>query len=192
MIVSDQNLLSGHDVAVGDLGYRRGNFIQPNPPHEFEVIVCDLKSPACFDATQSGPGGNDNLNCTIVKDPKDQTIMHSGSSVPRIKIIQGQQIREVGHSNFDGHTVLNAVVRAGTHVFLIQNSEWARHVAWSLPNFIGLSWTVSRNLANKVSLLRPLQSLLSTKQTLPKVRSTAAIFNDTRDIEAGSVQRPDQ
>jgi hypothetical protein len=114
----------GHSVAVGNLGYRTGMFEQPHPPHEFEAIICDLKKPACFDGTHWGPGANNNTQCKIVEKPTDQMILQSGSSVPRFKLIQGQQIKTLGRANFDGHAVLNAVIRGGSHVFLMYNPEW--------------------------------------------------------------------
>jgi hypothetical protein len=151
----------GHHVSSGELGYRNGIFNQPFPPHEFEVVICDLKKPACFDARDWGPGGNSNYACQIVDKINDDRIVQSGSSVPRFKLIQGQQIKESGRSNFDGHAVLNAAVRAGTHVFLMYNPEWAKHVSWSFPNFVGLSWTPGKTVANKVTIRSPLESLLS-------------------------------
>jgi hypothetical protein len=151
----------GHHVSSGELGYRNGIFRQPFPPHEFEVIICDLKKPACFDALHWGPGRNNNQTCQIVDKINDDRIIQSGTSVPRFKLIQGQQIKESGRSNFDGHAVLNAAVRAGTHVFLMYNPEWAKHVNWSFPNFVGLSWTPAKTIANKVTIRPPLEFLLS-------------------------------
>lgn len=163
----DALLAGGHEVSSGELGYRKGLFRQPYPPHEFEAVVCDLKKPACFDSLDWGPGAsNNNFQCKLVDQPTDQRIIQSGSSVPRYKLIQGQQIKEIGHSNFDGHAVLNAAVRAGTHVFLMLNSEWAKHISWSFPNFIGLSWALARTVANKVSLRTPLNSLLNDTERL--------------------------
>jgi hypothetical protein len=159
----------GHDVAVGNLGYRTGIFQQPHPPHEFEIIICDLKKPACYDAMNWGPGGNDNYQCTIVKSTTDETYTQSGSSVPRYKLVHGKQIREIGPKNFDGHAVLNAVVQAGSHVLLMYNPEWARHVSWSFPNFAGLSWTPIKTIANKAIILPPLESILSKTTTPPQI-----------------------
>jgi len=152
---------AGHNVSVGTLGYRTGIFHQPFPPHEFDAVVCDLKNPACFDALNWGPGGNNNFNCTLATDINDDRIIQSGTSVPRYKLIQAQQIKEVGRSNFDGHTILNAAVRAGTHVFLMYNPEWVKHVNWSFPNFIGLSWNPTRTIANKIVRDVKLELLLS-------------------------------
>jgi hypothetical protein len=153
----------GNTVAVGNLGYRTGTLDQPHPPHEFEAVVFDLKNPACFDARNWGPGGNDNFHCTIVPNPTDETFIQSGASVPRFKLIQGKQIRETKGPNFDGHDVLNAVVRAGTHVFVMYNPEWASHVSWSFPNFTGLSWTPAKTVANRVTIQRPLEALVQNR-----------------------------
>lgn len=153
----------GNTVAVGNLGYRTGIFDQPHPPHEFEAVVFDLKNPACFDARKWGPGGNDNFHCQIVPNPTDETFIQSGSTVPRFKLIQGKQIRETKGPNFDGHDVLNAIVRAGTHAFVMYNPEWVSHISWSFPNFVGLSWTPVKTVANRVTVQRSLETLVQNR-----------------------------
>ena len=153
----------GNTVAVGNLGYRTGIFSQPHPPHEFEAIICDLTKPACYDSRAWGPGQNDNFHCEIVDKPTDETYIQSGSSVPRYKLIHGKQIREGTGPNFDGHAVLNAVVRAGAHAFLMYNPEWVRHLSWSFPNFVGLSWTASKTVANRIIVQKPLDALIPNR-----------------------------
>jgi hypothetical protein len=55
----------GHAVEMGEIGYRTGQQLLVAPPHESDLLICDLRRPACFDATNWGPGRNDNFRCKI-------------------------------------------------------------------------------------------------------------------------------
>jgi hypothetical protein len=57
--------VAGHVVVQGDIGYRTGRPNLLHPPHEYDVLICDLRHPACFDVTYWGPGKNDNFHCKI-------------------------------------------------------------------------------------------------------------------------------
>ena len=59
---------SGYSVEHGDIGFRSGHPNLPYPPHEFDLIICDLRQPACYDATYWGPGKNSNIKCKIEKE----------------------------------------------------------------------------------------------------------------------------
>ena len=60
---------AGHHVVAAPFGYRNGGRYLADAPHDFDLILCDLKNPACFDMNRWGPyGGNDNfsvLDCSI-------------------------------------------------------------------------------------------------------------------------------
>lgn len=49
------------DVVVGEIGYRTGQPDLRTPPHEVDLILCDLERAACFDRLWWGPGKNDNI-----------------------------------------------------------------------------------------------------------------------------------
>jgi hypothetical protein len=163
---------AGYEVEAGSLGYQTGVRNQPFPPHEFDVVIHDLKKPACYDSTDWGPGGNDNRFCKIVANPADMVIYRSGAPSPRYKLIhQGQMRTDSVPRNFFAHDVSRACAIAGTHVFLMLNPEWLRHVpSWEVPDFVGLSWQFVRTTARRVSFGSALTNLLPELATTIKFR----------------------
>ena len=49
-------MAAGHEVFAGTLGYMDGQPRLAMPPHEVDLLVCDLRTPACFDSNWWGPG----------------------------------------------------------------------------------------------------------------------------------------
>ena len=47
---------AGHTVHPAEMGYRTAKRRFIVAPHEVDLILCDLKKPACYDSTFWGPG----------------------------------------------------------------------------------------------------------------------------------------
>src|SRR2546425_434433 len=83
---------AGQSVSVGSLGFTDGRPRLATPPHEVDLIICDLREPACFDSNDWGPGRNDNYHCIIIRKPAVVWERISGEDVPRYRMIQGSQM----------------------------------------------------------------------------------------------------
>jgi hypothetical protein len=151
---------AGHEVAEGELGYRyyegasrKGKPIerQPHPPHEFDVVVCDLRCAACYDSRKWGPGQNDNFNCTVEASPREgYTRSRDGELRPFFRLVhRGHIVKALPHS-FTGAHVLTAIVEAGTQFVLFLNPEWIRHLNYEFPDWVGLGWGFAQTVANQV------------------------------------------
>ena len=53
--VADEIARLGHRVHRGDLGYRTGIPALDFPPHEADVVVIDIRSPALIDIPRTRP-----------------------------------------------------------------------------------------------------------------------------------------
>lgn len=140
----DALLSHGHQVEVGGIGYRSGKPDLQIPPHEVDLIVCDLRHPACFDRLQWGDTGasNSNYRAMLVPKPTGQLIQVApGQIVPRYQIIYSSQLpqRPVGH--FGADDILKAIAVAGVPAVLFLNPEWISHLGSIGPNFFGAAWT---------------------------------------------------
>src|SRR5438552_3530326 len=99
----------GHEVQVGQAGYRTGQSRQSHPPHEFDAIVCDLKKPGCFDRNWWGPGKNHNMSVRLVTDLTLKDNHGKGvSKNPRFVLIRSDYLKPPMH-HFAPEDVLNAV-----------------------------------------------------------------------------------
>jgi hypothetical protein len=140
----------GHSVASVELGYRTGkrNFL--SPPHECDLIVCDLKKPACFDSTDWGPGGrNDNYRCALVDVVSNHAQLRDGHLRYKHRLIQETQLPPIIPGTFGPNDVFRAIRDAGIPFFLFLNDEWVKRAVW-FPNLFNLSWTFKRTIATRI------------------------------------------
>lgn len=141
----------GHTVESGDIGYRTGAPRLSIPPHEFDLIACDLRKPACFDRLKWGEGRNDNYRAIIEPEVRDEQIRMEGTVVPRFQLIKANQLRAAPPENFGPNGVLKAIA-AGTPAIIFLNPEWVRHVSPPPPNFFGVFWQFRRTIATQLIL----------------------------------------
>lgn len=85
--------LEGYTVKTGDLRYRTGLRSLDDPPHEFDLLICDLKRPARFDIRKWGRE-NDNFRCKIEESVQDYIINDGGRPRPTYELIKSTQIRK--------------------------------------------------------------------------------------------------
>jgi TIR domain len=150
---------AGHRISVGTLGYTDGRPRLATPPHEVDLIVCDLRAPACFDATRWGPLGNSNSQCTIVQNPRVAWVNQGGAVLPHFRMIQTSQMKDAQPRSFGPDDVYTAISRAGVPFVLMLNPDWLHHqVSWEPLNICGLIWRLSPTKADKVEIREPLRS----------------------------------
>lgn len=142
---------AGHAVVEGDIGFRTGRPNLSHPPHEYDLLICDLRRPACFDVTYWGPGKNDNFHCKIEKDIQDVSVRYNhGHTSPKFEIIHPSQMPPRPVGTFGPTEVFTAVDKAGLPFILFLNAEWLRHVGYSSPNFSEVWWKFERTKATKL------------------------------------------
>lgn len=142
---------AGHAVVEGDIGIRTGRPNLSHPPHEYDLLICDLRHPACFDVTYWGPGKNDNFRCKIEKELQDVSVRYTdGRTRPKFEIIHPSQMPPRPVGTFGPAEVYTAVDKAGLPFILFLNAEWLRHVGYSSPNFSEVSWRFERTKASKL------------------------------------------
>lgn len=152
---------AGHSAVSVELGYRTGkrNFVAP--PHEYDLMVCDLKKPACFDSTDWGPyGKNDNTRCELVEAVSNVAYLRNGQLHYMHRLIQEGQLPPVIPGTFGPDDVLRAIKDGGIPFFLFLNDEWVKRIGW-FPNFFNLSWTFKRTIATRIAVDRILIDRLS-------------------------------
>ena len=143
---------AGYGAVSVELGYRTGkrNFVAP--PHEFDLMVCDLKKPACFDSKDWGPHGrNDNFRCTIVEAVSGEAYLRNGRLYYRHRLIQETQLPPVIPGTFGPNDVFRAIKDGGVPFVLLLNNEWVKRAA-SFPNFFNVSWVFKRTIATRFSI----------------------------------------
>src|SRR5260370_21536278 len=140
---------AGHTVSSVEMGYRTGRRNFHAPPHEYDLIVCDLKKPACFDSTHWGPGKNDNLHCTLVKELSNAGRVQSDKLIMNHQLIQETQLPRVIAGTFAPTDVFRAISQAGVPCLAFINFEWARRVAHAFPNCFSMRWDFNRTTSVK-------------------------------------------
>jgi hypothetical protein len=156
---------AGHAVAHGDVGFRSGRPNLPYPPHEFDIVLCDLRRPACFDVTYWGPGKNDNYHCRIEKEITDVPIGFTGGRVrPKFEIIHPGQMPLPPVGTFGPAEVFAAIAIAGVPLILFLNKEWLQHVGYSSPNFSDIWWRFERTKATKLQTSSLMDQVLAAVQ----------------------------
>lgn len=143
---------SGLIAVAAELGYRSGKRRFGTPPHEYDLMVCDLRKPACFDSQDWGPGRNDNFHCKLVDTLSDQAYLRNGELRYKHTIIQEGQLPAIIPGTFGPGNVLQAISDGGVPFFLLLNDEWVKRVAYWFPNFFNLSWHFRRTVATQIKI----------------------------------------
>jgi len=152
-------MAAGHEVFAGTLGYTDGHPRLAMPPHEADMLVCDLRTPACFDSNWWGPGRNDNYHCQVVPDPPVQwKQIDRGGVVARFQIIQAGQMNAAPPGSFGSEDIHRAISKAGVPLFLMLNPEWLNHMGYHSPDFAGVRWRFKLTRAERVEINEPLAS----------------------------------
>ena len=155
---------NGLAVIRGSLGYRYAQALVRNiahPPHECDVIVYNLRDPACYDASSWGPGLNDNYHCEVVKLERDdrQRLFHykgkerKYSQYPVVSETQISRAWIGGSGSFDGTDVLKAVSQGGLPLVYFLNPTFLAHVSHYLPLWLQMTIDISPTVANEYDLL---------------------------------------
>jgi hypothetical protein len=152
---------SGLKTVKGSLGYRYEEALirtLPYPPHESDVMMYNLRSPACYDALWWGPGRNDNYNCEVVKLERDaHRLFHRSGKEKKYsqyKLVSEMQISRggIGLSSFDGNDILKAVKEGGLPLVYFLNPSFLIHVSNYLPRWFDMTVNISPTLANDFDL----------------------------------------
>lgn len=147
---------AGHEVFAGTLGYTDGQPRLAMPPHEVDLILCDLRKPACFDSDWWGPGRNDNFQCTIVPNPPVVWKRVHDRLLPRFKIIQESQMGPRPPRSFGALEIHRAISRAGVPLLIMLNPEWLQHAGHYSPNLADVVWRFDLTKAEQVEVTDPL------------------------------------
>ena len=152
-----------------ELGYRTGKRRFVTPPHEFDLMVCDLKKPACFDSLDWGPGRNDNFHCKLVERLSDEAYLRDGELQYKHRIIQEGQLPKIIPGTFGPDDILQAIKEGGVPFLLFLNDEWVKRVGYGFPNYFNLSWRFRRTVATQIKI----DALLTDR--LPELGRTVRI-----------------
>ena len=144
----------GHTVDLGDFGYRTGRQNLFAPPHESDLLICDLRRPACFNATNWGPNGlNDNFRCKIEKSINNDMYRDTNGQLrPVYELIKPSHIGKGPPGTFGPNDIFKAIDQGGVPMLIFLNPEWMRHIAYSSPNFFEIFWRFERTKATKLEL----------------------------------------
>ena len=161
---------NGHSVTQAPFGYRDGIRYLHVAPHDFDLIVCDLRNPACYDEDKWGPyGGNDNYKCRVVprKELTWETRLISrgpGSfAVERYRyhLISETQVERMNPTTpFGPKDVRQAIALGGIPAVIFLNPEWMLRTGNEFPDFVGLHWGVGKANASKITILEPLATIV--------------------------------
>jgi len=154
---------AGYAVFEVSMGYRTGkrNFSFP-PPNEMNLIVCDLKRPACFDAQDWGPSGsNDNYRCRIIchEEVVNTFSVINNRRLARRRVIYETQLGKPIPGTFGPKEVNRAIVEGGVPFLLFLNEEWLAHIQ-EFPNWLDVKWSFLPTAATVVEIAEPLPTLL--------------------------------
>lgn len=162
----------GLGTARAEFGYRTGQRQSHFAPHEFDFIVIDLRSPACFDSRDWGPGRNSNFQCRVL--PKEElstsAVLSGDKLLMQHRLIQSSQVGPVLPGTFGPSDVLRAVQVAGVPVLMFLNQEWLSRAGTEFPNYCDLSWELARTAALKVELKPLLAEMLPELGTTIKLQ----------------------
>jgi len=156
---------AGHTVSSVEMGYRTGKRNFHVPPHEYDLIVCDLKKPACFDSTHWGPGANDNFHCVLVKELTNGGRVRNEELIMNHQLIKESQLPKVLPGTFGPTDVFRAISHAGVPAIIFVNFEWARRAAFDFPNWVGIRWSFRRTRSLKFSVNGALSSIIPELST---------------------------
>src|SRR5271165_3622943 len=154
---------AGYSVFDVSMGFRTGKrgFSFP-APNEADLIVCDLRRPACFDSTDWGPGrSNDNFNCKII--PYDNVSNSFSVRDDRLhalhRLIYESQLGKQIPGTFGPKEVNRAIVGGGVPFLLFLNGEWLSRME-TFPNWLDVKWSFLPTHASEVEIVEPIPMVL--------------------------------
>ncbi len=153
---------TGFTVFNVSMGYRTGQRAFSFPaPNEVNLIVCDLRRPACFDSRDWGPGKNSNFGCKIV--PYEQVnnsfYVRDKRRIAQHSVIYETQLAKQIPGTFGSEDVKRAIVEGGIPFLLFLNEEWLNRIQ-IFPNWFGVNWSFVRTSATQVDIAKELTNLL--------------------------------
>jgi len=154
-----------YPVFEADMGFKSGKKKFIHPPHEVDLIVCDLLTPACFDSFSWGPGKNDNYQAKLVPIEQVNNVFteQNGKRRYRYTVVHESQLPKYS-SIFSSRDVLRAIGEAGVPFLLFLNQEWVRRIT-EFPNWFGLRWSFNSTAATTFQINEPLNRLLPELET---------------------------
>ena len=158
----------GYAVSEVSMGFRTGKRVFQHPaPNEVDLMVCDLRRPACFDSREWGAiGKNNQFFCKILPQEMvgNQFRVHNGRRIPLYKLIYESQLGKQIPGTFGAKDVNSAIVRGGIPFLLFLNQEWLSKID-IFPNWFDTRWTFLPTAATQVEIGPPLSTLLPEIQT---------------------------
>jgi diguanylate cyclase (GGDEF)-like protein len=154
---------AGHSVFEASMGYRTGKRDFPfPPPNEMNLIVCDLRHPACFDSRDWGPSGsNDNFRCRVLPHEQVNNTFYVTGGLRRAQhqMIHETQLGKPIPGTFGPGEIKRAIVEGGVPFLLFLNEEWLGRVG-EIPNWLDVKWSFLPTVATEVGVVEPLPTLL--------------------------------
>ncbi len=153
---------AGHEVFDVSMGYRTGkrNFTYP-PPNEVDLIVSDLRQPACFDRDDWGPGGrNNNFECEILPQGKinNKFYVRDGRRRAAHGMILESQLGPQIPGAFGAREIARAIVEASVPFLIFLNPEWLSRTE-TFPGWLEAKWSFAPTTATQVKISEPLTTL---------------------------------
>jgi TIR domain len=153
----------GYTVFDVSMGYRTGKRGFPSPaPNEVDLIVCDLRRPACFDSTDWGPGrSNSSFKCKIIPYEKiSNSFQVRGDRLHALHpLIYETQLGKQIPGTFGPKEVNRAIVEGSVPFLLFLNGEWLCRMEM-FPNWLDVKWSFLSTSATKVDVVEPIPTVL--------------------------------
>ena len=162
----------GATVRTASFGYADGHRYCGVPPHEVDMIVFDLSTPACYDMNYWGAMAgvsNSNYRVTIVP-PEQATWETQLVGLPpnrvqrwRYAMVDDMQITHMnGPSPFGPADVRRAIEAAGVPLVMFLNPSWALRVGRSdFPNVCGFVWRIKPAKSSRIATSEPMTTVLA-------------------------------
>lgn len=145
------------------MGYRTGKLGFHFPaPHEVDLIICDLKRPACFDRKNWGPnGGNDNFRCKIIPQEELNNTFYVTNNRRHAQhtLVYKSQLGKPIPGSFGPKDVNRAILEGGIPLLVFLNQEWVSR-AEEFPNWVDIDWSFLPTSATQVEIHDFLKNVL--------------------------------
>lgn len=162
--------IAGHNITAVEFGYGTGIRYLGTAPQDFDLIVCDLRTPARFDQ-DARARGNDNYKCQVVPqnevtDEKRYVGRGHGRAVDeehRYKLIYESQIDRMNiGSPFGPNDIRQAIAVGGVPALMFLNPEWVLPADGAFVESFGVRCETAATNANKIKVHDLLANLSAT------------------------------
>lgn len=161
---------ASHNVAAVQFGYGTGVRYLGTAPQDFDLIVCDLRTPARFDR-DAWARGNDNYKCHVV--PQNEVTEEKryisrgyGGALDeehRYKLIYESQIDKMNiGSPFGPNDIGQAISLGGVPALMFLNPEWVLPADGAFVESFGIRCETAATSANKIKVHDLLANLSAT------------------------------